>query len=144
MLGKGKSQLKPMPINKMMRKRRKKKPAEILLKTPNWSFTESYQTCQNQTDDGKSKPTTIDPIDNHKAVIQHQLSCCPNKPGSPAATYITKRHKLGRPNTTTDHHLPSIMICGHEVHLPDCCRINNIESKRKKNVGVGIWIMLWL
>jgi hypothetical protein len=89
---KGKNQLKPMPIGKIVRQREKL--VEIQLKTPNWSFVEaSLETTKlvgtRQMTPEISKPTTTNPINNHKAAIQHQLSCCPNKPGSLAATYVT-------------------------------------------------------
>jgi hypothetical protein len=56
-----------------------------------------------QTMPGISITTTTDPIDDYKTAIQHQFSCCPNKPGSSAATFGTKHHRPGRPNNTTDH-----------------------------------------
>jgi hypothetical protein len=125
----GKNQLKSMPINKIMRKMEKTSDNTVENSLPELRrrlARDSPKTTKlagiRQTMPEISKPMTTDSIDDYNIAIQHQLSCGPNKPGSLAATFITKHHRPGQPNNKTDHHLPSITICGHEAHFPDCRR----------------------
>jgi hypothetical protein len=64
----------------------------------------------SQTTPEISITTTTDPIDDYMTAIQHQLSCCPNKPGSPAATYFTSgshfRHQTPQTRPAKQHDRP--------------------------------------
>jgi hypothetical protein len=84
-----------------------------------------------------SKPMTTNPIDDHKAVIQHQLSCCPSKPGSSAATYVTKHQKSGRPTTTPATTYPQSRFVGmkpiFQTTVQQITEEREKEKKKKKN-----------
>jgi hypothetical protein len=77
-----------------------------------------YQNQRPQT----QSPTTRQRFNINSAAVQTNQLLRQPLTSLPAATFGTKHHRPGRPNNTTDHHQPSITICGHEAHCPDCRR----------------------
>jgi hypothetical protein len=76
--------------------------------------------------------TTTDPIDDYKTAIQHQLNCCPNKPGSPAATYVTSgshfRHQTPQTRPATDHQKQTFFFSTGR-----CSDLHKTRTNKQKN-----------